>query len=113
MFKNILFEGQWCCTLLILILGSQRQADLCVQDQPEHKPGLQSKFYGSQDYKEKPVSKNQNQTKPIHFIFIAWPVHVSVGAKAEDTWGGSFPSYSPAAGPHSLPPSILLYFGLY
>ena len=44
---------QWLVPL-IPTLGRQRQADLQVQSQP----GLQSEFWDSQDYTEKPVQKN-------------------------------------------------------
>jgi hypothetical protein len=54
----LLSVGQWWCTPLILALGSQRQADFWVWDQP----GLQSEFQDSQGYTEKPCLEKQNKT---------------------------------------------------
>jgi hypothetical protein len=52
---------------LIPALGRQRQADFCVQGQPD----LQSEFQDNQNYTEKPChEKKQRKKKRKKYLFI-------------------------------------------
>ena len=86
--KKTLFGRAWWCTLLILALGRQRQANFWVRGQP----GLQSEFQDSQDYAEKPcLEKNKKQTNKkktaYSFTTARWAMSFQVLALRVLAWG--------------------------